>query len=110
MYLANDPYTRRYDLDIVAELTAELGAERVVVVDGSAGAAGLAAPAPATRALRLPGTGALPDAWWALPAVLVAQLFGMTTSLALGHTPDNPFPTGEVNRVVQGVTLHPLEA
>ena len=111
VYLANDPYTRRYDLDIVTELSADLGAERVVVVDGAdQAAAGLPEPAPGTRTLRLPGTGRLPDAWWALPAVLVAQLFGLTTSLALGHTPDNPFPTGEVNRVVQGVTLHPLEA
>jgi tagatose-6-phosphate ketose/aldose isomerase len=30
-------------------------------------------------------------------------------SLARGCTPDNPFPTGEVNRVVQGVTVHALE-
>jgi tagatose-6-phosphate ketose/aldose isomerase len=29
-------------------------------------------------------------------------------SLALGCTPDNPFPGGEVNRVVQGAIMHPL--
>ena len=28
-------------------------------------------------------------------------------SLSLGITPDNPCPTGEVNRVVKGVTLYP---
>jgi tagatose-6-phosphate ketose/aldose isomerase len=28
-------------------------------------------------------------------------------SLSLNITPDNPCPTGEVNRVVQGVTLYP---
>ena len=28
-------------------------------------------------------------------------------SLSMGITPDNPCPTGEVNRVVKGVTLYP---
>jgi tagatose-6-phosphate ketose/aldose isomerase len=27
-------------------------------------------------------------------------------SAALGLTPDNPFPDGTVNRVVQGVVIH----
>ena len=45
----------------------------------------------------------------ALPFVLVAQLLGLYFSLALGLTPDNPFPDQEVNRVVQGVTIHPLQ-
>ena len=45
----------------------------------------------------------------ALPFVLVAQLLGLYFSLALGRTPDNPFPDSEVNRVVQGVNIHPLE-
>ena len=35
------------------------------------------------------------------------RALGLETSLLGGHTPDNPFPTGEVNRVVQGVTIHP---
>ena len=48
------------------------------------------------------------DALLALPFVLLAQLLALHTSVRLGRTPDNPFPTGEVNRVVQGVTIHPL--
>lgn len=108
IYLSNDPYTRRYDLDLVAELVAGLGVERVVAVDGAEGSD--LGPGVGTRTVRVPGTGDLADVFWALPAVLVAQVFGLTTSLALGHTPDNPFPTGEVNRVVQGVTVHPLPA
>lgn len=32
----------------------------------------------------------------------------MTKSLQLGLTPDNPCPSGEVNRVVQGVTIYPF--
>lgn len=109
VFVSNDPYTRRYDLDIVAELTAQLG-DRVVAVDASDETS---ADAPrdlpdGVRTLRLPGVGTVPDAYWALAAVLVPQRLGLATSLARGLTPDNPFPSGEVNRVVQGVTVHPL--
>jgi len=47
------------------------------------------------------------DAMLALPFVVVAQLLGLCFSLALGYTPDNPFPNQKVNRVVQGVSIHP---
>ena len=105
VYLSNHPYTRRYDLDLLAELAAGQDAGWVLAVDGS----GRADVPDSVRALRLQGAADLPDAFWALPAVLVAQLLGLESSLLLGHTPDNPFPTGEVNRVVQGVTIHPWE-
>jgi tagatose-6-phosphate ketose/aldose isomerase len=44
----------------------------------------------------------------ALLGVLVAQILALFSSVNLGHTPDNPFPGGSVNRVVQGVTIHSL--
>lgn len=102
VYLSNDPHTRRYDLDIVNELADGLGPDRVVVVDAQGDA-----PTPG-GAIRLRGTAGLPDPYWALVGVVVAQLLAQSTSLALGLVPDDPFPTGEVNRVVQGVTVHPL--
>lgn len=91
VFRSEDPHTRRYDDDIVAELRAALGAEDVLVVD----APGL-------------GAGGVPDALLALPGAVVAQLLALRFALARGGTPDNPFPAGEVNRVVQGVTVHPL--
>ena len=39
--------------------------------------------------------------------IVVAQLIALFKSLSYGITPDNPCPTGEVNRVVKGVILHP---
>lgn len=109
VYLSNDPYTRRYDIDIATELTAALG-ERVVAIDGSAEQLdGTPSDVPSEiRTLRLQGVGSFPDAYWAVAAVTVAQRLAMASSLALGLTPDNPFPGGEVNRVVRGVTVHPL--
>ena len=36
----------------------------------------------------------------------LAQRYALQRSLAQGLSPDNPFPDGTVNRVVQGVTIH----
>ncbi len=39
--------------------------------------------------------------------ILVAQSYALLQSLALGLTPDRPNAAGVVNRVVQGVIIHP---
>lgn len=103
VHLSSDPLTRPYDEDIAAELIARLGADRVVLVsalpvddDRAAGA----------QCWLVPGAQGLPDAAWALAALINAQAFALSASLALRLTPDNPFPSGEVNRVVQGVRIH----
>lgn len=48
------------------------------------------------------------DLWLAFPYILYCQIFAFYKSLALGMTPDNPCPTGEANRVVQGVKIYPF--
>lgn len=100
VYLSNDPYTRQYDLDIAAELRAALDPESVVVI--TAGGTGDDDP------WHIEGLDDVDDAALALPFVVCAQLLGLHFSLAMGRTPDNPFPSGTVNRVVQGVTIHAL--
>ena len=105
VYLSTDRYTRAYDLDLVRELRAQLGADQVYVVDGDE------APDPSLGAgprVAVPGLSGLGDVLLAVAAAPVPQLMGLASSLAVGRTPDNPFPSGEVNRVVQGVTVHPL--
>ncbi|MEU6765088.1 SIS domain-containing protein [Streptomyces sp. NPDC046853] len=104
VYVSNDPYTRQYDLDIFRELSAGLPAGQVVAV--AARPDGL----PAEHTWLLDGMADADDATLALPAVLCAQLVALAASQACGMRPDNPFPDGEVNRVVQGVTIHPLPA
>lgn len=105
LYVSGDPYTRRYDADIAAELTAALPPGQLVVVaaapfeEGAAGTGVVSWP--------VTGVGDVDDAALALPYVLCAQLLALHTSLALGLTPDDPFPSHLVNRVVQGVTIHP---
>jgi tagatose-6-phosphate ketose/aldose isomerase len=102
VYLSNDPYTRRYDEDIAAELRQQMSDEHVLVVDARpSGRVG--------HEWTVPGLEDAPDVLVALPFLLVAQLFALDTSLALGLTPDSPSPSGQVNRVVKGVTVHPYD-
>jgi tagatose-6-phosphate ketose/aldose isomerase len=55
----------------------------------------------------LPGSEDVPPVFAVLTFVVVAQLFGIGTSLSLGSSPDSPSPSGQVNRVVERVTVHP---
>ncbi|WKD50888.1 SIS domain-containing protein [Microbulbifer spongiae] len=87
---SNDSYCRGYDDDLLEELRR----------DGTTD--WISCPAD------LVDTCGLKDAWLALYYIVFAQLLAFYKSLALGITPDNPCPTGEVNRVVQGVTIHPF--
>ena len=102
VYLSTDPHTRLYDLDIIAEIRAQLGQDAVTVLSTE--------PIPATLgpAIVLPGLDALDDALVALPYLVFAQYLALFTSLEYSKTPDNPFPSGEVSRVVKGVTIHPM--
>jgi tagatose-6-phosphate ketose/aldose isomerase len=101
-YISGDPYTRKYDLDLLAELKRSMRPGSVIAI--AATDAGEDDP----NLWLLEGLQGVEDAALALPFVVVAQLLGLCFSLALGYTPDNPFPNQEVNRVVQGVSIHPL--
>lgn len=102
VYVSNDAYTRQYDGDIAAEVRSALGSANVLVIGSSTGDAhGLVD-------WELPGLDHDDDVVLALPALIAAQWLAYESSVALGLTPDNPFPNGEVNRVVQGVTIHRL--
>ncbi len=103
VYVSGDPYTAAYDRDLVAELVTAMGRDRVIVIDSAAAPDG-------ARLWPVARDADWPDAVWALAAVIPAQAIALANSVAHGKTPDNPFPGGEVNRVVQGVVIHPLPA
>ncbi len=103
VYLSTDPHTRLYDLDIVAEIRSQLGQDAVTVLSTEP------IPADLGPAAVLPGLAGLDDALVALPYLVFAQYLALFTSLEYAKTPDDPFPSGEVSRVVKGVTIHPME-
>ena len=101
-YISGDRYTRKYDLDLLAELKRSMRPGSVIAI--TATDMGTEDP----NFWLLEDLEGVEDAALAMPFVVVAQLLGLCFSLALGYTPDNPFPNQEVNRVVQGVSIHPL--
>lgn len=103
VYLSTDPHTRRYDLDMVAEIRGQLGGESVVVLSTEP------VLADAGDVVVLPGLDGLDDSTVAVAYLVFAQYLALFTSLEYQKTPDNPFPAGEVSRVVKGVTIYPME-
>ncbi|MBS4698008.1 SIS domain-containing protein [Aeromonas allosaccharophila] len=100
--ISNDPYTRQYDLDLLNELRRDGVAARVVAL----------ADIPDNRIeageyIYLPQTLRGDDAELAFCYLLYVQFYAFHTSMMLGINPDNPCPSGRVNRVVQGVTIYP---
>ena len=103
LFLSNDPYTRRYELDLLTELRREGVAGRVIAL---ANAPGVAAN-PDTVVLGEAAGDPLGDLELALPYAVFAQSLAVLRSLSLGLTPDSPNAAGTVNRVVQGVSIYP---
>ena len=93
-----DPLARRYEQDLLDELRRDGIAGRVLSVGPEGDGA-----QPGDFVLATP---TLPDSWLAPLWLTMAQRYALRRSAALGLTPDNPFPDGTVNRVVQGVTIH----
>lgn len=102
VFVSNDPYTRQYDLDILNEIAGDGIAQRTVAIQQDV------EPAFGGDSFTFPGEEALPEAYLALPFVMVAQVVSLLNSVRVGNTPDTPSPTGTVNRVVKGVTIHPF--
>lgn len=106
MYLSDDPYRRQYSLDLLKEMSGQRAGNRIIVLHNRPceGLEDLV-----DGVIRFDVGAALPSLGLGLLYILFAQGLAVYKSMALGLTPDNPFPTGEVNRVVQGVVIYPLE-
>ena len=102
VFVSNDPLTRKYDLDLIDEVRRDGRAARVIEVT--------------TRprndvirdSLQVHGLADAADVELLWPYVAIAQIYAFHQSRTLGLSPDNPNKEGTVNRVVQGVRLHPL--
>ena len=104
VYLSDDPYTRQYEMDLVKEMSGQRKANKIVAVMSSQDDEA-AALVDYTVVYGLGG--ANENVLLGLDYILFAQTLAVLKSLSLDITQDNPCPTGEVNRVVQGVTLYP---
>lgn len=102
LFLSNDPYSRRYELDVLNELRADGIAARVLALS----AVGVGhAQHPDT--IVVPDTASASNLGLCFPYAVFAQVMAFQQSRALGLRPDVPNARGVVNRVVQGVSIYP---
>jgi tagatose-6-phosphate ketose/aldose isomerase len=103
IFLSNDPYTRRYDLDLLEEIRRDAAAGGVLAISGRE--EGIAA---GVERILVAGMPHAEDVDLLFPFVAVAQIFAFEEAIGRGISPDNPNRTGTVHRVVQGVRIHGL--
>jgi tagatose-6-phosphate ketose/aldose isomerase len=98
LLLSGNPYRRAYELDLLADLRAKGVGRRILTVGPEAPPPGIdyGVHAAVTDAVRAP------------LGMVAGQLLGLFASLRLGLRPDRPSAGGVINRVVQGVRIHPF--
>ncbi len=104
VYLSDDAYARQYEIDLIKEMSGQRKGNRIVAVMSKTDEA-VAALVDYTVVFGLEENHE--NVQLGLDYILFAQTLAVLKSLSLSITPDNPCPTGEVNRVVKGVTLYP---
>ena len=107
IYISNDEYTRKYDLDLAKEMLAHKKNDKVVIVGDNIEEDILNKADYVFNVENIKYT-VENEVLLPLQQIIFGQMLSFLKSVNLGITPDNPCPTGEVNRVVQGVILHEL--
>lgn len=95
--ISNDPLTRRYDMDAANEIKDQFGSDAVLTMG----------PQRDNVDLFVPHVGN--DAWSSVLYVIVAQIQAIVWSDNLNLNIDNPFSSGNLSRVVQGVNLYSMD-
>lgn len=105
VFLSENPYTREYDLDIVKELAAEDSQLKLIVI-GERYDKTVEELADWSLFVNHTESVIQNDFYNSLLYIIFPQVLALKKSAQLGITPDNPSPSGSVNRVVQGVTIY----
>ena len=103
--MSNNEHTRIYELDLLKELKNEGGKKKIIVLD-TINDEEVKANADFYFTFADEKLGQIEDVFADLAYLVCGQLVSLVKSASLGINPDNPCPTGEVNRVVKGVIIH----
>ena len=91
-----DPFTALYDIDLLKEVASEKKQNRIISIGTQDDLIEIT-----SKNYTFAG-----DLCTGIQSLVFCQMFAMFKSIELGITADNPSPTGEVNRVVKGVTIY----
>lgn len=102
VYVSEDAYTRQYDIDIVKEIRRE-GIGKLMLVSGEHDER---LKDLSDYYISFNNENKLDTVYLGLEYVLVAQMLALFKSIDVGNKPDDPCSTGQVSRVVSGVTIY----
>lgn len=104
--LSSNEYARKYELDLLKEMSLQRKKNRIVVLCTQTSEE---LEQLTDKVVCFNHFHQLDNALLGLNYILFAQVLALKKSLSLGIGPDNPCPTGEVNRVVKGVVIYPVK-
>lgn len=104
IYVSDQPYTRQYEVDLIKEMSGQRKGNKIVAIMNKLDQE-VADLVDYAYAFELTETH--DNMFLSFDYILAAQTLALFKSLSYDITPDNPCPSGEVNRVVKGVILHP---
>ncbi len=103
VFSSTDTYTKLYDLDLVREVAGdEIACKVILLTDQKENLENVEQVILSSQYL-------VDDVYRVFPYIVYGQLFALLTALKVKNRPDTPSPTGTVNRVVQGVIIHPFD-
>src|SRR5699024_7609604 len=105
VFVSQDSYTRKYDIDILREVAADDSGMKVIALTETYDEE-VAALADWLIPVRSTNEEHKSDLYFALYDIILDYTFDMKKSLKHGLTPDNPSTDGVINRDVKGVTIH----
>lgn len=101
--LSDDPKVRRYEVDLIRQISSNNHVVAAIAVSS----APVEIPDAQIDLNVVLGCGRRQGIYSCIPYVFAAQLLGYYKSLATGLNPDAPSVSGNISRVVEGVTIYP---
>ena len=100
--LSPNPNVRRYELDLIRQVKANNNlVASIAVCHGKPDLEGLC-----DLCVEIDLPPVIPSCYGCISFIFVAQLLGMFKSIDLGLSPDSPSVSGNISRVVEGVTVY----
>lgn len=105
IFLSRDDYSRKYEYDLIRELSLEEGNHKVLVISETLDES---VEELSDYYIYLSDEElSIDERFNSINYIIYPQILGLLESIKLGINPDNPSPKGSVNRVVQGVKIYP---
>ena len=104
LYVSDDKFTYQYELDLIKEISSQRKNNKLAIVANNPSEE-LSSLCDYLISYNIDSD--VNNVELGLAYITFAQTLAVFKSLSMELTPDNPCPSGEVNRVVKGVTLYP---